>query len=133
MARQNSLSRAAHERAGRRAEWLAELLLRVKGYRILGRRYRSRQGEIDLIATRGRFIAFVEVKARAKRDDALTAITPTAESRICNAAVIWLSRHRPDHQGDVRYDLITVTKNWPRHHEDAFRPRSDLHNGANFF
>lgn len=49
---------------GRRAEWLAALLLSLKGYRILARNYVVRGGEIDLVARRGSTVIFVEVKAR---------------------------------------------------------------------
>ena len=52
------------ERRGRIAEWIAAAFLCLKGYRILARRYRSKLGEIDLIAVRGRRLAFVEVKRR---------------------------------------------------------------------
>ncbi|MFP3339830.1 YraN family protein, partial [Micrococcus sp. SIMBA_131] len=51
-------------RLGHRGEWLAAIALRLKGYRILARRYRTKLGEIDLIARRGDLVAIVEVKAR---------------------------------------------------------------------
>lgn len=133
MARPDAIARARHERAGRRAEWLAELLLRLKGYRVLARRFRSGHGEIDLVAARGRTICFVEVKARPARDDARLAITPAAERRIAASAVIWLGRYRANHQGDVRYDLITVVRGLPRHHRDVFRPEPDSRHGAGVF
>ena len=50
---------------GQKAETLAALWLRLKGYRILARRFRAPPGEIDLVARRGRVLALVEVKARA--------------------------------------------------------------------
>jgi hypothetical protein len=60
---------------GALAELAAAALLMLKGYRIIERRHRSRSGEIDLIATRGRRIAFVEVKLRASVDAAAASIT----------------------------------------------------------
>ena len=63
---------AARRRAhiyGLRAEWVAALLLRLKGYRVLDRRFAAAGGEIDLVARRGATIAFVEVKARDELDD----------------------------------------------------------------
>jgi putative endonuclease len=51
---------------GRRAEQLAILFLRARGYRIIGRTYIVRGGEIDIIARRGSALAFVEVKARPR-------------------------------------------------------------------
>ena len=50
------------------------LLLLAKGFRPIARRYKTPLGEIDLIVKRGRTIAFVEVKARASRDDALESV-----------------------------------------------------------
>ena len=52
-------------RAGHAAEWVAALWLMLRGYRILGFRLKSRAGEIDLLACRGRVLAVVEVKRRA--------------------------------------------------------------------
>jgi Uncharacterised protein family UPF0102 len=49
---------------GIRAERVAVGLLRLKGYRILARRYQVREGEIDIVARRGDTVAFVEVKVR---------------------------------------------------------------------
>ena len=70
------------ERFGHLAEHAAAWLLRFKGYRIIARRERTPHGEIDLIAARGRVIAFVEVKARSSHDEALEAITPRQAKRI---------------------------------------------------
>ena len=62
-----SPERIGRYRRGRVSEWLAAAVLLAKGYRILGRRVRTPYGEIDLIAVRGRRLAFVEVKRRATR------------------------------------------------------------------
>ena len=62
-------TRQAAERRGRRSETWAALFLMAKGYRILGRRVRTRAGEIDLVARSPRgVLCFVEVKARAARE-----------------------------------------------------------------
>ncbi len=50
---------------GLRAESLAVGLLRLKGYRILARRYQIREGEIDIVARRGDTVVFVEVEGQA--------------------------------------------------------------------
>ena len=78
---------------GLKAELIAVLLLRLKGYSILARRYAVSGGEIDLIARRGGSIAFVEVKARADLDDAASAISATKRRRIARAARVWLARN----------------------------------------
>lgn len=79
-------SRRVAERKGHRAEILAALFLQLKGYPIIERRFRSRAGEIDLIAPRGRRLAFVEVKARATADEAVFAVTPRPQARIFRTA-----------------------------------------------
>jgi putative endonuclease len=71
-----SAVRREAERRGRRAESLAVWLLRLKGYRLLARRYKTSVGEIDLIARRGRTIAFVEVNSRPTMEEATEAATP---------------------------------------------------------
>ncbi len=107
-------------RVGRWSETAAALLLRAKGYRILARRYRSPVGEIDLIARRGRRLAFVEVKRRRHADEGLEAITPRLQSRLTRAAEHWLTRHPAFRDLDLAVDVIVVTP-WrlPLHMADA--------------
>jgi putative endonuclease len=116
-------TRRAAYRHGHVAEAAAALLLIAKGYRLLARRHKTPLGEIDLIARRGRVIAFVEVKARPSDAEALESVGRFSERRIVDAADMWLAKH-PDAAGlDLRYDMILVTP-WrlPRHLPDAFRP-----------
>ena len=58
-------TRQAAHRLGHVAEWRAVWRLRLAGYSILARRYKTKLGEIDIVARRGGILAFVEVKARA--------------------------------------------------------------------
>ncbi len=111
-------SRSLSWRLGRWAESGAALYLRLSGYHILARNVRYRQGEIDVIARRGRFLVFVEVKFRRRADGPL--ISQRQWRRIANAAQAYLARH--PHLGDLwwRFDAIELTP-WPVHRRDAWR------------
>lgn len=120
-AERERLARRAAYRRGLGAEGLAAWLLRLKGYRILGRRVKTPVGEIDLIARRGDVVAFVEVKRRVAADDALTAVTPAGRRRIAAAARAWLARHPEHARGTLRFDLVVVAaRRLPRHVVAAF-------------
>jgi putative endonuclease len=115
------------ERRGRRAETLAAWLLRLKGYRVLARRYRTPAGEIDLIVRRGRAVAFVEVKERADEVAALEAVTPAARRRIANAAALWVSRHPAAAALDLRFDMVLACPGrLPRHIPSVFDSDGNL-------
>ena len=106
---------------GHRAEWIALLFLLAKGYRPLARRYSASGGEIDLIVMRGDTIAFVEVKARALMEDALSAITARKRQRFSRAVRNWLSRN--DWAADMtwRADAVFIApQKWPQHIVSAF-------------
>lgn len=108
------------EKAGRRAEMLAALLLRLKGYRILARRFRSRRGEVDLIAFKGRTLVAAEVKQRRGEAAAREAITARQRQRIAGGIEDWCAR--TGHTGPVRFDAILILpRRLPVHIKDAWR------------
>jgi putative endonuclease len=116
------VTRRSHERAGRLAETCAAWLLRLRGYRILARRYATPVGEIDLVARRGDLVLFVEVKHRPLPIMGVAALLPQQQRRIARAAA-WYLQHRPSLAGcAVRFDLI-ATAPWrlPRHVADVWR------------
>lgn len=105
---------------GRRAETLAALWLRLKGWRVLDRRFRSGAGEIDLVVRRGGVVAFVEVKARPDPAAAEAALTDRQRRRTAQAAQIWIGRHAarlaPDSDLTFRFDMVLVVPGrLPRH------------------
>jgi len=79
------MNRQGHERAGRFAEAAAAWHLRLRGFRILARRFATPVGEIDLVAQRGNLLVFVEVKRRATVTDAVAALLPLQQTRIARA------------------------------------------------
>ena len=106
---------------GFRAERQAELLLRLKFYRILARNYRVRDGEIDLIARRGTVIAFVEVKARPHLMDGLESVSGRKQRRISRAAGSWLAAHPWATNFTLRGDgIFIVPRRLPKHVPNLF-------------
>ncbi|MBN9241711.1 MAG: YraN family protein [Mesorhizobium sp.] len=124
MADAATLKRRKSYRRGHRGEWLAAAALMAKGYRILARRYRTKLGEIDLIARRGDLVLIVEVKARPTLIEAMQAIVSESEHRIERAADLWLAR-QPDYgRLSVRFDMMAVLPwRWPVHVENIFQGR----------
>ena len=107
--------RAAAERRGRRAEGLAALWLRLKGWRILARRARTPVGEVDIIARRGNTVAFVEVKSRTSAAALDLAIDEPRLRRVAAAAELLAARHVRPGQA-IRIDVILIMPGrWPRH------------------
>ena len=115
--------RAARERAGRTAELIAAAWLRLKGYRVLDRRFATAVGEIDLVAARAGLVVFVEVKRRATVEAALEALRPRQQLRIARAADLWLQRRPSARLHDCRFDVVGIIP-WrlPVHLVDVWRP-----------
>lgn len=107
---------------GRRAERIAALWLRLKGYRLLARGFRCRAGEIDLIVRRGGLLCFVEVKDRPDDSSARYAIGRRQQARIMRAAEAFLQQ-RPALAGlEQRFDAVLLGPGrLPRHLPDAWR------------
>lgn len=113
-------ARRRSERQGHAAERIAALVLMLRGYRILGRRQRTRLGEIDLIAVRGRRVAFVEVKRRLTQEAVESALTSTQRARIRRAAGLWLARNARYQSHEIGFDLVLLAgRRWPRYLRDA--------------
>jgi putative endonuclease len=108
-------------RSGLVAETLAALMLRLKGYAIVAQRCKTPVGEIDLVALKGRRLAFVEVKRRKTAEDAAWTLPARQRRRIVRAAQYWLAGH-PDFTGhDIAFDVVlTAPFAWPRHIANAF-------------
>jgi putative endonuclease len=112
------------QKRGRFAEFLAAWRLRLAGWRIVAHDARLPAGQIDLIAKRGRVLAFVEVKARRAYDDAAEAIHPAQALRIARAAEQFLAKRPEFDTFEIRFDLVLVAaRGWPKHIQDAWHDR----------
>jgi putative endonuclease len=124
MARRTESGRQSFHRGHgmeRRAAWW----LRLKGYRILAMNWRSVAGEIDLIARRGRCVAFIEVKQRIDHEAAAFALRPAQSRRLERAAALYLAQRPELASLDLRFDLIAFARlGRPVHVKDAWRPES---------
>jgi putative endonuclease len=110
------------EQDGRRGERLAALYLALTGWRVVGRRVKTRMGEVDLVARRGRTVCFVEVKWRARREDLATAIDARRLQRVADAARLLAPRYARVGE-DQRIDVILLApRTWPRRIVNAWQP-----------
>lgn len=110
-------------RLGLEAEDAAAEFLAAQGYTLITRRFKAGGGEIDLVALDGEVLAFVEVKLRrGKSADPLEAMDLHKQTRILEAAQIYLSRYDGP-ECEVRFDVVAVTPKGMTLHRDAFRPR----------
>lgn len=111
-----------HQR-GVEGERQAIQYLLSRGWEIAAHRFRAGRAELDLVARRGRLVAFIEVKARRGRGfgDPFEAVTGPKRREIVKVARAWMDRFgRP---GDVyRFDCIGLVDGRLQHLEDAFRP-----------
>lgn len=105
----NKAERLGRYRRGRFSELVAAAALMAKGYRILARRCRTPYGEIDIVAKRGKRLAFVEVKRRLTRLEAEAAITPRQAGRIARAAAFWIGRNPRYRDHEQGLDAVLVT------------------------
>lgn len=116
------MTRQQAEQRGRRGEWLAALYLRLAGWRILARRVKTPRGEVDLVARRGRTVAFIEVKWRKTVADLDLAIDNYRLRRVA-AAVEAISHQYARDRDSIRIDVLLLAPGaWPRHLVNAWQP-----------
>jgi putative endonuclease len=98
-------------RFGRRGEDLACEALRRNGYAVVERRFRTRMGELDVIARDGDTIVFVEVKARSGGSfgTPFESISWQKRRRLCNMAAEYLLARRLA-GAPCRFDVVAVTE-----------------------
>ena len=117
----------ARQEFGLRGEDLACEAIEKRGYAVVARRYRTRAGELDIVATHREYVVFIEVKARRDGSfgDPEEAVTDQKQQRLVWMATDYLARHGL-HNVACRFDVVGVnTETDPPTItilEDAFRP-----------
>ncbi len=102
-------------------EIIAVNFLRLKGYKILEKRFKTTLGEIDIIAKKGKILVFVEVKARKREELIEVILRPKQVERIKSAAEIFIAKNLEYENFDIRFDFILFSKSLiPEHFEDYF-------------
>jgi putative endonuclease len=103
------MSEDPRQTLGKLGEDLACVELARRGYAIVARRYRTRFGEIDIIARDGETTVIVEVKTRDgdRFGDGAEAVTAWKQRRVVNMAVDYLSRHGL-HERPCRFDVVAI-------------------------
>lgn len=98
-----------HQTLGRRGEGLAADWYRRRGYEILDRNWRCRNGELDLVVRRRGELVFCEVKTRTSHrfGHPVEAVTPAKQARIRGLALQWIAA-RPVHARRLRFDVAAV-------------------------
>jgi putative endonuclease len=101
------------DRLGRTGEQAAADHLRRLGYEIVERNYRTRWGELDIVARAGRTLAFCEVKTRragGRAGGPFDAVGPGKQAQVRKMAGRWLMERRDRPYADViRFDAIGIT------------------------
>lgn len=109
---------------GRLGETLASIFLRLKFYKILDQNYRSKYGELDIVAKKGDTVVFVEVKTRkTEKYGLLEAVNDAKQQKMFATAKRYLQRHSFDGL-NFRFDVIAINfSKFPflRHYKNAFR------------
>jgi len=99
------------QRLGVIGEELAAAALAARGYAILERRFTTQRGEIDIVATDGETLVFVEVRARATAEfgRAAESVTDAKKRQVARVAVEYLARHQVRNR-PCRFDVVTVDR-----------------------
>lgn len=105
-----SLKKQKIYRFGILAEKIALIFLILKGYKIMNWRYKTKLGEIDIIAKKANLIVLIEVKARSSKSNVEEVLTNHQINRIKSAAQIFLSKNPQFQDHDLRFDFIEVSK-----------------------
>ena len=112
--------RRAREIEGRKAETHIARWLKLRGWKILETRFKTAEGEVDIIARRKNIIAFVEVKQRETLPVIEDIVSQTNITRVMAAAEIWVERNFESlgTEFEIRFDSALI--------EGAVKPLSKV-------
>jgi putative endonuclease len=111
-----SLKRQAAYARGLEAETAAARHLMALGFEIVEQRYKTKSGEVDIIARKDDVVLFVEVKARKTLSDALDSVSHTSQRRIEAAGREWIAAQDDAHMLSWRNDVIAIVPDHPPQH-----------------
>lgn len=111
---------AEHLKRGKKGEQMAEEFLQQKGYVTVARNYRYKRSEIDLIVQKENWLVFVEVKMRSSEAYGFPeeSVKEAKRKKILEGAAQYLLE--TNWPGNVRYDIVAISKDKIEHFEDAF-------------
>jgi putative endonuclease len=112
---------------GKKSESIAAKFLKKQGYKILEQNYRSKLGEIDIIAKDKSTLVFVEVKARRSRQfgNPKWAITPKKKRKISMVALLYLKTTRQIGV-KARFDVVSIDSTHEDHEIELIRNAFEL-------
>jgi len=110
---------------GKKGEDMAVEALKTAGMSIITRNFRSKQGEIDIIALDGETLVFAEVKAWSKFgiDSLANSISQKKQRRIIETAKYFLSINRQYYGRAIRFDVVFIGNESVTHLASAFMER----------
>ena len=116
-------------RTGGTYERIAGEWLERNGYTVLEYNVYTRQGEIDIVATQGDTLCFIEVKYRSslRFGDPSEAVTLRKQESICRAALCYCNQHGRSGTSNIRFDIVGICGASIRLIKDAFPFRTPFH------
>lgn len=105
---------------GLEAELIAINFLQDKGYKILAQRYKTKLGEVDIVAEIAQTLVFIEVKARTNQELIEVILRRNQINRIRNAARFFLAKNIKYQNHDIRFDFILFNRVLEPQHFEAF-------------
>ena len=99
-----------HQQFGEKSESVAVNCLKKQGYKIIEINYRTKLGEIDIIAKQGETLVFIEVKARksSRFGRPELAVTPKKQRKISMVALYYLKSTKQSN-AKARFDVVAIS------------------------